>query len=211
MDTDIHANPKAAVASRRARSHSHFTYHHPTVVPRSYIPPPKTITTISTPSQSYVRRPRKEVVVVSFTRPRPASVTDSYRGYAKMAAMADWYTPNPYVPSYYRSWPYYSSAYQMRESYIPLRFPRVVDSIYGPKEISQAEMYTNYLSVYPSRFVYPARYRYAYDEYYPIHRRTARFLAIPLLPKRKFIRKVKISFPLSIFVLAIYLRLFKRR
>ncbi|XP_021347116.1 uncharacterized protein LOC110446328 isoform X18 [Mizuhopecten yessoensis] len=63
VNTETHASPKAAVAARRARSHSHFTYHHPTAAPKSYLPPPKT-TTISTPSYSYVRRPRKEAALV---------------------------------------------------------------------------------------------------------------------------------------------------
>ncbi|XP_069113444.1 uncharacterized protein [Argopecten irradians] len=62
VNTETHASPKAAVASRRARSHSHFTYHHPTAAPKSYLPPPPK--TMSTPSQSYVRRPRKEAALV---------------------------------------------------------------------------------------------------------------------------------------------------
>ncbi|XP_021347110.1 uncharacterized protein LOC110446328 isoform X12 [Mizuhopecten yessoensis] len=191
VNTETHASPKAAVAARRARSHSHFTYHHPTAAPKSYLPPPKT-TTISTPSYSYVRRPRKEVVVVSsLSRPRPASATDSfYRVYTKRAAMADWYPSSiPTIPHYNPWWRYYTAANQLNHSYYPIRSPRVIKTVCGPKVSSAIEMYSNYFSVFPSRFVYPARYR-LYDYDYPaFHRKTARFLAIPLVYKRKYVGK----------------------
>lgn len=175
MDTELYHNPRAAVASRRARSQppqplqvTQSVYRaRASVPPRGVSPPPR----------SYVRRANREVLVV--VRPRRASVSEvDFR----KPVTAGWYYPR----AYYNPVAYPTYRYIPRRKFF-VDAPRGVDTrshyAYGSSSLA--------LPLF-SRLYYPKLYS---NEYVPFYteknaRARVRVLASPLPYKKKFARKV---------------------
>lgn len=184
MDTELYHNPRAAVASRRARSQppqplqvTQSVYRaRASVPPRGFSPPPRPT----------VRRANREVVVV--VRPRRASVSEvDFR----KPVTAGW----RYARASYNPFAYPVNRYVPRRNYF-IDAPRGVDTrshygfAYGSSMI--APWYNNPY--------YQQSYR-SYNDYYPYYvpdraekiskaRSSVRVLASPLPYKSKFARKV---------------------
>lgn len=177
MDTELYHNPRAAVASRRARSQppqplqvTQSVYRaRASVPPRGASPPPR----------SYVRRANREVVVVY--RPRRASVSEA--DFRKPVVTAGWRYPRAY---------YTPVAYPVR-GYVPRR-KFFVDALRGVDTRSHYAYGSSALTLPMfSRLYYPT----LYNDYVPPYadktaraRVSVRVLASPLPYKKKFARKV---------------------
>jgi hypothetical protein len=186
VDTELYHNPRAAVASRRARSQppqplqvtqSVYRATRASVPPRGVSPPPRPT----------LRKTREVVVVVA---PRRASVSEvDFR----KPVTAGW----RYARAYYNPYAYPVNRYVPRRNYF-IDAPRGVDtrSHYGLA-------YGSYGSSMIAPWYYNPYYRQSYRNYYdyPYYvpdstekiskaRSSVRVLASPLPYKSKYARKV---------------------